>query len=270
MTTPPEKNQTKTTGNMQSRFGEVWTRSSRDIYWYAKIIYVPLFPMTPCNVHMAILIDLAVAMHLKGRNNPPCPQNSPFSWWDPDLHPTCGSLGPLVFIPNCMSMLTRSALFLQQYSPPILYNGERHVAPKIAHSPGGIRAPMVHGSLGPPESFNQTASQSIFHFCRADGCVQQTDRQCYINSNRLHIMLCIAMQPNNNNNKLLQYWQWKAASHIQDIASYLSKVTDIHLPNPQFGAPTRGDSRISSRCLSLSFLQCFDAVGWAAGRASGL
>jgi len=80
MATPPEKNQTKTTGNMQSRFGEVWTRSSRDIYWYAKIIYVPLFPMTPCNVHMAILIDLAVAMHLKGRNNPPCPQNSPFSW----------------------------------------------------------------------------------------------------------------------------------------------------------------------------------------------
>jgi len=79
--------------------------------------------------------------------------------------------------------------------------------PQNCPFPWGDPGPhLVHGSLAPPESISQTASQLIFHFCRADGCVQQTDRQCYINSNRLHIMLCIAMQPNNNN-KLLQYWQ---------------------------------------------------------------
>ena len=50
--------------------------------------------------------------------------------------------------------------------------------------------------LGPPKSITQTASQSISS--SAHGCVQQTDTD----TKRLHLMLCIVMLVNNNNDDI--------------------------------------------------------------------
>ena len=78
--------------------------------------------------------------------------------------------------------------------------GERewqHVPQNCAYSLGDPGRDVRHCSLGPPESTTQTASRRFIRFCMAHGCIQQTHRPHYTNSNRSHSMPCIAMRPRN-------------------------------------------------------------------------
>ena len=65
--------------------------------------------------------------------------------------------------------------------------------------------------------------------------------------------------------------------HTSDYLRYLTrKQTVIHLPTPENVTTLTCELqnffiRLKVRCLQcFECLQCFDAVGWAAGRASGL
>jgi len=56
-------------------------------------------------------------------------------------------------------------LHSSQQKVPILYNGRP--IPQNCPSHGGSGPHLIHGSLGPPESWTQTASRSLQPFCRA-------------------------------------------------------------------------------------------------------
>ena len=70
---------------------------------------------------------------------------------------------------------------------------------------------LTRGYLGPSEYTTQTASRLVQSFCMAHACVQQIDkhrrthRQTTLQStglvNRPHLMLCIAMRPNNGSTR---------------------------------------------------------------------
>jgi len=58
----------------------------------------------------------------------------------------------------------------------LVYNGPPLLPLKIAPSHGGSGPCLIHGSLGPLESWTQTASRLVQPFCRANYCDRQTDR----------------------------------------------------------------------------------------------
>jgi len=87
--------------------------------------------------------------------------------------------------------------------------------PKLLLLSGDPGPHLTRGSLGPPKFTTKTACRSVHSFSYDHACVQQTDTQTrretdretdrqtdsqsdrprYIDSNRPHLMLCIAMRP---------------------------------------------------------------------------
>ena len=87
--------------------------------------------------------------------------------------------------------------------------------PKLLLLLGDPGPHLTRGSLGPPKFTTKTACRSVHSFLCDHACVQQTDTQTrrqtdretdrqtdsqsdrprYIDSNRPHLMLCIAMRP---------------------------------------------------------------------------
>ena len=64
--------------------------------------------------------------------------------------------------------------------------------------PPKMPPPIIHDSLGFWESIPQTASRSVQPFLQNSRLWPTNGR--YIRNNWPHLMLCIAMQPHNNNN----------------------------------------------------------------------
>jgi len=124
----------------------------------------------------------------------------PLSLGDPDPNLTRGFLGPPEYTVQTASWSGHPSLCSWSYSLPILYYGVRQVFPKLSLPLAGMGALTSHGSLHPPMSTTHTASWFVQQFlqgsrlCPTD---RQTDahrdRPRYIDSNRLHLMLCMAV-----------------------------------------------------------------------------
>jgi len=78
-------------------------------------------------------------------------------------------------------------------------------------------------------------------------------------------------------------WQWRALGHMQvctslqtdnhasiSTLSFFTGEMPFLLPNQQRQSTEGNIINLLFIDLLMSYLQCFDAVGWAAGRASGL
>jgi len=73
-----------------------------------------------------------------------------------------------------------------------------HTTKNAPSSEGFEPPPIIHDSLGFWESIPQTASRSVQPFLQNSRLWPTNGR--YIRNNWPHLMLCIAMQPHNNNN----------------------------------------------------------------------
>jgi len=151
--------------------------------------------------------------------------------------------------------------------------------------------------LGYPRFHNQTESWSVHPFLQGS-CSWSTDRHTskprYMCNDRPRLMLCIMMRPNNISkevipsvlwrcwlggrkgiwpvkNRVVGWWHgyesrarcWLAYGPADATASLsLASLASLH----------RSEKKTRSVYLSGTglCLQCFDAVGWATGRASGL
>jgi len=102
------------------------------------------------------------------------PQNLQRPLWRSKLWPNMWFLGPTrIYKPSCTSGGSAVCLQLTINSPYFIKGWDMPL--QNFPFPGGDWGPnLIHGSLGPPESTTQTASQSVQPFCRAHGCVQQT------------------------------------------------------------------------------------------------
>jgi len=97
-------------------------------------------------------------------------------------------------------------------------------------------------------------SKSIWLFEYSSSTVRTSRRQTDGMQDRcnlvtvLSLLICCCEASNQNNSEWWVYHTWHVQWHVK------SELTEF----------------ISQRCLKTICLQCFDAVGWVAGRASGL
>ena len=132
-----------------------------------------------------------------------------------DPHPTHDSYGPSKPTTQTASRPVQPFLHRWLQSVPILYNWTPAFSPlKTAASRAGYGPHLIHGSLGPPDSSNQTAPQSVQLFLQGS-LVWQTDRQTD------HATV---MRPNNNWN----YSQaWTIRNYEDSEPCALSKLVLI-------------------------------------------
>jgi len=80
--------------------------------------------------------------------------------------------------PNGISI--GSAVFAQFTAEcPYFTIGRPFSSSKVPLPTGDLDPHLIYGSLGPPESLVQAASQSVQPFCRAHYCDRQIERPCY-------------------------------------------------------------------------------------------
>jgi len=93
-------------------------------------------------------------------------------------------------------------LIYRRFRRSCCYNGfpAGRTTRKIVHFPGDPGPHLTRGYWAHQSQQHKRHIDRFIRFCRAHACVQQTDhRPRYIDSNRQHLMLRIAMRPNNNN-----------------------------------------------------------------------
>jgi len=106
----------------------------------------------------------------------PFPKNCPFPWGGEYEPPSNTWFSGPIKVHNPKGISTDSAVFAQTTAEcPNTLQWDTPSPLKIAPSHGGSGPHLIHGSLGPPESSTQTASQLLQAFSQGS-LVWQTDR----------------------------------------------------------------------------------------------
>jgi len=95
---------------------------------------------------------------------------------DLDPYLTHDALGPCEPTTQTAPRSVQPCLHRWPHSVPILYKGLPVSPSKLPLPMGGSGPHVIHGSLGPPESWTQTATRSLQPFLQGS-LVWQTDRQ---------------------------------------------------------------------------------------------